>query len=127
MTGWDIVSLIVLVAIAWFFLRVQLADLVETLRGRRRSVSPRSLEASGGYQAQPPPLSRMQRNAPADPPAGNERPWRREQPVQAPAGRRRNTGIGTQVRRQLRSPESAKMAFVMREVLDTPIGMRDEE
>lgn len=127
MTGWDIISVIVLIAIAWFFLRVQLADRVETLRGRRRSASPRSLEESGGYQAQPPPRSRMQRNAPADPPAPSERPWRQEQRAPAPAARRRDTGIGAQVRRQLRSPESAKMAFVMREVLDTPVGMRDEE
>lgn len=127
MTGWDIVSIVVLLAIAGLFARVQLAGRFDTLRGRRDTPSPQSLQESGGYQARRPSRSGLERGPANGPPVGTGRSSRRERASLPASLPRRPQGIRDEARRQLRSPGSAKMAFVMHEVLDTPVGLRDDD
>jgi hypothetical protein len=145
---WDVISLIVLLAIGAGFLQA-LLSMAGPGRNRRRGRTlddlrdrgPRSFAESGGQPVatrRPPapqqlqPEGRMRHPAPARPvrrmhtadePTAEERPRIAPRPTLRPV--LRSGARAGQIRRQLNDPRSVRAAFVLREVLDQPLSLRD--
>jgi hypothetical protein len=143
---WDLISLIVLLAIGAGFVQTLLS--MTGPRRRQRTVDdlrdrgPRSFAESGGR-----PMAARRPTAPAEVPA-ERRPRRPERmrpqrlihtadeptaeerprlaPRQATRPVPRSGARAGQVRRQLADPRSVRAAFVLREVLERPLGLRDQ-
>ena len=142
---WDLVSLIVLLAIAAGAVQALLPRVGPRRRtwtvGDSRDRSPRSVAENGGQSgaarrrptlpgipAEGLPL-RPGRVRPVRPmhtagePTAEERP--RVVPRPAPRPVSRSGARAGHLRRQLADPRSVRAAYVLREVLDQPLGLRD--
>lgn len=130
MTIFDIASILFFLAVVGFFLRPLLDGLLPSGNRTGQPLSPRSVSESGGYRA---PLSRPRQGAPE-----RESPENYRMPVDdvesRPARPRRATASSPtgermgadRLRHRLHDHAAVQEAFVLRELLDSPVGMRDQ-
>jgi hypothetical protein len=131
MTIFDIASIVFFLAVIGFFVRPLFDGLIPTGKRPAPSPSPRSVSESGGYHAPAPrPRARAPQQATPDEYRTDledveSRPARPARAAARPATAAA-TGRAERLRGRMHERSAVQEAFILKELLDPPVGMRDQ-